>query len=167
MDSIFIGTRIEALSKLEELTNVTKIITTKNSYVDLNRKETIIVNKKNKDQINLDLINNKSTLVFSSGYPFILPKEVIGNKDKIFVNSHPSYLPNYQGRKCIKRAFDNNEIFYGCTLHYMSEKVDNGKIIYQEKINLRNYSLTEIYKYLFSICEVNVVNLGLKKILNI
>ena len=49
----------------------------------------------------------------------------------------------------------------------MSEKVDDGKIIYQEKINLKNYSLTEIYKYLFSICEVNVVNLGLRKILNI
>ena len=46
MESIFIGTRIEALSKLEELTNVTKIITTKNSHVDLNRKGTIIVNKK-------------------------------------------------------------------------------------------------------------------------
>ena len=34
MRSLFIGTRIKALKKLEELTEVVDIITTKGSYVD-------------------------------------------------------------------------------------------------------------------------------------
>ena len=55
--------------------------------MDLNRKGTIIVNKKNKDQINLDLINNKTTLVLAQDIHSYFQK-VIGNKDKIFVNSH-------------------------------------------------------------------------------
>ena len=38
MKSIFIGTRIEALEKVEDLTDVTKIITTKNSYIDKKKK---------------------------------------------------------------------------------------------------------------------------------
>ena len=44
MKSIFIGTRIEALEKLEDLTNVTKIITIKDSYIDKKKIKKIIVN---------------------------------------------------------------------------------------------------------------------------
>ena len=77
MKSIFIGTRIEALEKLEDLTNVTKIITIKDSYIDKKKIKKIIVNKENIKKINLFLTQSKVDIVFSSGYPFILPKEVI------------------------------------------------------------------------------------------
>lgn len=164
MKSLFIGTRIEALEKLEELTEVVNIITTKNSYIDNKRKSKIIVNNKNKDQINLLLIKSDAELILSSGYPFILPKKIISLKRKIFVNSHPSLLPNYKGRQCIKRAYENNETFYGCSLHYMEDEVDSGKIIYQEKVLLKNLSLEKIYQHIFSKCEVSVIEKGLKKI---
>ena len=167
MKSIFIGTRIEALEKLEELTEVLDIITIKDSYIDNKRKKKIIVNKHNKEEINSFLTNSSAKLIFSSGYPFILPKKLISIKKKIFINSHPSILPKYKGRKCIKRAYENNEDLYGCTLHYMSENVDSGKIISQQEVILKNYSLEKIYQYLFSICEVEVIEKGLKKILNL
>ena len=48
----------------------------------------------------------------------------------------------------------------------MSELVDSGKIIYQMKKSLKSYSLDEIYQYLFSKCEVCVIEKGLKMILN-
>ncbi len=165
MKTIFIGTRIEALEKLEALTDVTQIITIKNSYVDKKKNEKIIINKQNIKEIDLLLLNSNVDLIFSSGYPFILSKNII-NSNKLFINSHPSYLPDYKGRKCIKRAFDNREEFYGCTLHYMSENVDAGKIIYQQKISLKNFSLDKIYQYIFSKLEVEVIDKGLKKIIN-
>ncbi len=165
MKSIFIGTRIEALEKVEDLTDVTKIITTKNSYIDKKKNEKIIINKDNIKEVNLLLVNSNVDLILSSGYPFILSKEII-QSNKLFINSHPSYLPNYKGRKCIKRAFDNNEEFYGCTLHYMSENVDSGEIIYQKKISLKNLPLNEIYEFIFSKLEVEVIEKGLKKIIN-
>tara|TARA_B100000989_G_scaffold298509_1_gene288186 strand:- start:1153 stop:1302 length:150 start_codon:yes stop_codon:yes gene_type:complete len=49
----------------------------------------------------------------------------------------------------------------------MSENVDSGKIISQQEVILKNYSLEKIYQYLFSICEVEVIEKGLKKILNL
>ena len=165
MKSIFIGTRIEALEKLENLTNVTNIITIKDSYVDKKKSKKIIVNRDNMEKINLFLINSDVDLIFSSGYPFILSKEVI-NSNKLFINSHPSYLPYYKGRKCIKRAFDKKEEFYGCTLHFMNESVDSGEIIYQKKISLKNLPLNEIYEIIFSKLEVEVIEKGLGKIIN-
>ena len=110
MKSIFIGTRIEALEKLEDLTNVTKIITIKDSYIDKKKLKRLLSIKKILKKLIYFLTQSKVDIVFSSGYPFILPKEVI-NSDKLFINSHPSYLPTYKGRKCIKRAFENNEDF--------------------------------------------------------
>ncbi len=165
MKSIFIGTRIEALEKLENLTNVTNIITIKDSYVDRRKDKKIIVNKENIEKINLFLIDSKVDIIFSSGYPFILPKEVI-NSDKLFINSHPSFLPSYKGKKCIKRAFDENEEFFGCTLHFMNENVDSGEIIYQKKISLKNLPLNEIYQMIFSKLEVEVIEYGLNKLIN-
>lgn len=164
MNSIFIGTRIEALQKVEELTNVIKIITTKGSFIEKNRKKVEFVEKKNKNFINSIILNSKAELIFSAGYPYILPKNIL-NANKIFINSHPSILPFYKGSKCIKRAFENKEKYYGCTLHHMSEEVDSGKIIYQKKVLLENYSLIEIYQYLFTKCEVEVIEKGLLKIL--
>ena len=164
MKSLFIGTRIEALEKLEEFTDVINIITTKDSFVDNKKSKKTIVNINNKDYINSVISKTNAELIFSAGYPYILPKNII-SIDKIFINSHPSYLPHYKGRECIKRAYLNNEKNYGCTLHYMSEKVDEGKIIYQSKFPLNGRSLYELYEYMFSKCEVDVVQQGLKKIL--
>ena len=164
MNSIFIGTRIEALQKVEELTNVIKIITTKGSFIEKNRKKVEFVDKKNKKCINSIIFNSKARLIFSAGYPYILPKNIL-SANKIFINSHPSILPFYKGRNCIQRAFENKEKYYGCTLHHMSEEVDSGKIIYQKKVLLENYSLIEIYQHLFTKCEVEVIEKGLLKIL--
>ena len=165
MKALFIGTRIEALEKIESITNVVKIITTKDSFVEKKRNDRIIVNKYNLKDINLFLMKSEVDLIFSSGYPYLLPKDVI-RSNKLFINSHPSYLPYYKGRKCIKRAFDKKEEFYGCTLHFMNESVDSGEIIYQKKISLKNLPLNEIYEIIFSRLEVEVIEKGLGKIIN-
>jgi len=163
MKSLFIGTRIEALEKLREFTNVVGIVTIKNSFVDKNTSQKIIIDKDNKNDINSIIENSDASLIFSSGYPFILSKEILLTK-KIFLNSHPSYLPFYKGRYCIKRAYENNEEFFGFTLHHMSEKVDSGKIVFQKRVSLKNFSLDEVYQYLFSKCEIEVIEEGLKKL---
>ena len=165
MKALFIGTRIEALEKIESITNVVKIITTKDSFVEKKRNDRIIVNKYNLKDINLFLMKSEVDLIFSSGYPYLLPKDVI-RSNKLFINSHPSYLPSYRGRKCIKRAFENKEEYFGCTLHHMNEKADEGKIIYQKKVSLKGYKLSEIYEFIFSKLEVEVIENGMKKIFN-
>ena len=52
------------------------------------------------------------------------------------INIHPSYLPKYKGLNTSVRALRNNEKFSGCTVHYVSSKLDSGKIIMQKKVKI-------------------------------
>ena len=52
------------------------------------------------------------------------------------INIHPSLLPKYKGLDTHKRVLKNNEKFSGCTVHYVTSKLDSGKIILQKKIKI-------------------------------
>ena len=52
------------------------------------------------------------------------------------INIHPSLLPKYKGLDTHKRVLKNNEKFSGCTVHYVTTKVDSGKIILQKKVKI-------------------------------
>ena len=50
------------------------------------------------------------------------------------INIHPSLLPSYKGLNTHKRVLNNKEKYSGCTVHFVSPKLDSGKIISQKKI---------------------------------
>ena len=66
----------------------------------------------------------------------ILSKEFIKKFNNKIVNIHPSLLPKYKGLKTHIRAIKNKEKFAGCTVHYVTSKLDSGKIILQKKIRI-------------------------------
>lgn len=47
------------------------------------------------------------------------------------VNIHPSLLPAFKGLNTHQRAIDTGVKFSGCTVHYVSKKMDSGTIIAQ------------------------------------
>ena len=53
------------------------------------------------------------------------------------VNIHPSLLPKYKGLNTHQKALKNNEKYSGCTVHYVADKVDSGKIILQKKVKIK------------------------------
>ena len=57
-------------------------------------------------------------------------------KGKI-LNIHPALLPKYKGLNTHQRAIDNNEKFSGCSVHYVTSKLDSGKIILQKKVKIK------------------------------
>ena len=59
-------------------------------------------------------------------------KEFIGK----IINIHPSLLPKYKGVNTHVRAINNKDKFAGCTVHYVTAKLDSGKIILQKKIKI-------------------------------
>ncbi len=64
----------------------------------------------------------------------ILSKKFINKfKDKI-INIHPSLLPDYKGLNTHERVIQAGERYSGCTVHYVTEELDGGKIIAQERI---------------------------------
>ena len=50
------------------------------------------------------------------------------------INIHPSLLPKYKGLNTHKRVLKNNEKYSGCTVHFVTSKLDSGKIISQKKV---------------------------------
>ena len=71
----------------------------------------------------------------------ILSKNFIKKFGKKIINMHPSLLPKYKGLNTHERAIKNNEKYAGCTVHYVTSKLDSGKIILQniiDKLNLKH-----------------------------
>tara|TARA_B100001142_G_C14315935_1_gene648480 strand:+ start:710 stop:1291 length:582 start_codon:yes stop_codon:yes gene_type:complete len=83
------------------------------------------------------LKKNKITLVCLAGFMKILSKNFIKNFDGKILNIHPSLLPKFKGLNTHKRAIENNEIYSGCTVHFVNSKLDSGKIILQKKVKIQ------------------------------
>ncbi|WP_297486957.1 phosphoribosylglycinamide formyltransferase [uncultured Cetobacterium sp.] len=77
-------------------------------------------------------------LIVLAGYMKIISSALLQKYENRIINIHPSYLPNYQGKDAIKRAFLEKNKETGITIHYVDEGVDTGSIIYQEKIQIEN-----------------------------
>ena len=56
-------------------------------------------------------------------------------KNKI-INIHPSLLPNNKGPNTHQRALKSKEKFSRWTIHYISKKLDSGKIIAKKKVKI-------------------------------
>ena len=50
------------------------------------------------------------------------------------INIHPSLLPKFKGLNTHEKVLKSNEKYSGCTVHYVTSKLDSGKIILQKKI---------------------------------
>jgi len=82
-----------------------------------------------------------------AGFMKILSKNFIKKFKGKIINIHPSLLPKYKGLNTHERAIKNKDKFAGCSVHYVTEKLDSGKIIMQKKIKIANkdnsYSLAK------------------------
>ena len=86
----------------------------------------------------LNYINKKNIkFICLAGFMKVLSKNFIKKFKGKIVNIHPSLLPKYKGLNTHKRALKNKEKFAGCTVHYVTTKLDSGKIILQKKVKIK------------------------------
>ena len=83
------------------------------------------------------LKDKKINLICLAGFMIILSKNFIQNFKGKILNIHPSLLPKYKGLNTHKRVLKNNETYTGCTVHFVSAKLDSGRIIMQKKIRIK------------------------------
>ena len=98
----------------------------------LNFKNIIIAEKR---LLNL-LKQNKIQFICLAGFMKILSSKFIKQFNGKIINIHPSLLPRYKGLNTHSRAIQNKDKFTGCSVHYVTEKLDSGKIIIQKKIKI-------------------------------
>ena len=100
-----------------------------------------IFNFKNKNlaekKVLLELNKKEIKLICLAGFMKIISKNFIKKFKGKILNIHPSLLPKYKGLNTHQRAIENNEKFSGCTVHYVTPKLDSGKIILQKKIKIK------------------------------
>ena len=83
------------------------------------------------------LLKKKIKFICLAGFMKVLSKNFIKNFKGKIINIHPSLLPKYKGLNTHKKAIENNDKFAGCSVHFVTAKLDSGKIIMQKKVKIK------------------------------
>ena len=93
------------------------------------------------------LFKKNINLICLAGFMKILSKNFIKKFKGKIINIHPSLLPKYKGLNTHKKAIENNDKFAGCSVHFVTAKIDSGKIIMKKKVKIKKndtiYSLSK------------------------
>jgi methionyl-tRNA formyltransferase len=131
MKFIFIGNRSNVFKKMLQIScDLVKIFAVKDSYLENDLKEIgydyqSIVSK---EKLIEDIKKLDFDCLVSNGCPYILPVSKMKKNHQIFINIHPSLLPDLKGKHPINGAilFDRK---HGVTCHHMDDGIDTGSII--------------------------------------
>ena len=90
----------------------------------------------NKNQSGLDILHRFEPFdyLISNCYKYIIPNKYLSIAKLGSYNMHRSLLPKFPGLKPLLRALKAGEKFCGTTIHIMTEDVDEGRLVLQEKV---------------------------------
>ena len=81
-----------------------------------------------------EIKKRKIQFICLAGFMKVLSSKFIRTFGYKIVNIHPSLLPKFKGLDTHKRVLKSKEKYTGCTVHFVTPKLDSGKIILQKKI---------------------------------
>ncbi len=97
-----------------------------------------ITNKKKFEHFAYRIIHfKKIEIICLAGFMKVLSKDFIRKFKGKIINIHPSLLPKFKGLDTFNRVLRAKEKFTGCTVHFVDEKLDNGKIIIKKRIAVK------------------------------
>jgi phosphoribosylglycinamide formyltransferase 1 len=73
-------------------------------------------------------------LVVLAGFMRVLHAPMLRAFPRRIINIHPSLLPKFPGLEAWKQALAAGEEVSGCTVHYVDEKIDHGKVIAHREV---------------------------------
>lgn len=82
-------------------------------------------------------------LVCLAGYMRLLSAEFVRSFPNRILNIHPSLLPSFPGLDAQKQAIEHGVKISGCTVHFVDEHLDNGQIILQRAVEVRDDDTVE------------------------
>ena len=121
------------LQRAQQVSIPTEILNHKN-YID----------RQQYDQTLLKLIEHyQPKLVILAGFMRILTKNFVDHFSGRLLNIHPSLLPKYKGLNTHQRVIQAGDKVHGCTVHFVSNELDSGKIIAQKQCDVSNDDTVE------------------------
>ena len=92
-------------------------------------------NKKEFERNSLkELKKRKIKFLCLAGFMKILSNDFIRNFGHKIINIHPSLLPKFKGINTHKKVLESKEKYSGCTVHFVTSKLDSGKIIFKKRV---------------------------------
>jgi phosphoribosylglycinamide formyltransferase-1 len=73
-------------------------------------------------------------LVVLAGFMRVLHEPMLKAFPRRIINIHPSLLPKFPGLEAWKQALVAGETVTGCTVHYVDEQIDHGRILGQKEV---------------------------------
>ena len=117
------------------------------------------------DKLLVKLKHYKVNLILLAGYMKILSKNFIRSFGKSIINIHPSLLPKFKGLNTFAKALSQKEKKTGCTVHYVTEKLDSGNIILKKFFYIDNKDNIETLKKKTQKLEHNAFSEAIIKIM--
>tara|TARA_Y100001970_G_scaffold251433_1_gene324214 strand:- start:832 stop:1395 length:564 start_codon:yes stop_codon:yes gene_type:complete len=106
----------------------------------------------------------KIKLICLAGFMRILSKNFLRRFKGKIINIHPSLLPKYKGLDTYKKALKNGDKITGCTVHYVDEKLDSGRIILKKRIQIEKSEIEKSLKRKVQIEEHKAFSMAIRKI---
>jgi len=85
------------------------------------------------------LMDKHIDLIVLAGFLWLVPGNLIDAFRGKIINIHPALLPKYGGKgmygnRVHQTVIDNGEKYSGITIHYVDEKYDEGRVVFQKEI---------------------------------
>lgn len=106
--------------------------------------ETVVIERKGRTRkehdaaILKELKDRGVELVCLGGYMRLLSCDFIRAFPNSIVNIHPSLLPAFPGLDAQRQAVEHGVKISGCTVHFVDEALDNGAIVLQRAVEVRD-----------------------------
>ena len=132
-------------------------------------------NSKRKKNIDFDtevtntLRSHEVQLVLMIGYMRIVSKEFCEEWKNRCLNVHPSLLPDFAKEMDLQvhsSVIKSGKTITGCTIHFVTEDVDGGPILYQEQCDVKQDDTPESLKKRVQILEGNAFIWAIKNYSN-
>jgi methionyl-tRNA formyltransferase len=112
-----------------------------------------------------ELAETPFDILISNGCPIRIPIGELRRPGRVFVNVHPSPLPDLRGMHPINGALLFGRTEAGATMHYMSEEIDGGRLIAQRRIEVTDeMDLGLLYHAVFAL-EPRVFHEGMDRLI--
>ena len=129
-------------------------------------KQVVIANKiefkitKNVNNYNFkSWVSNLEPDFIISSNSLLFDEDLINIPSKACINRHSSLLPSNAGILPVYRSLLKNETHTGVTIHSMTKKIDEGKILNQFSIPIfPNDTLTKLYKLCFEVSFILIID---------
>jgi formyltetrahydrofolate-dependent phosphoribosylglycinamide formyltransferase len=93
--------------------------------------------------IDSELRRHGVEVVALAGYMRLLSPEFIKGWEGRILNIHPSLLPLYKGLDTHRRALLAGDMWAGCSVHVVTDELDDGPVLAQAKVRIRERDTPE------------------------